>query len=365
MILKKIDDVGAKEPLAPSFLQSVFWARFKSASGWKHIQFSLLCSDRPEDSVRLSVLIKPVARVYSLAYVPMGPTILLTDPEEQGRFLEELSILLTPYLPPNTLLIRYDPPWGTLCTVEQNSLFPLQPKGTCSVSPVAVQPPDTVILDLTQNRQTLLDNMKSKWRYNIKLAEKKGVQVHRFQGINAMDTGFPVFWNLFEQTAQRDGIATHSRQYYLSLLEKAAEENRIAGEGTAVHLSIAYFDTIPLAGIIVIHHQKEAVYLYGASSNEMRNLMAPYALQWDAICHAQEDGCETYDFYGIPPDDKPSHPMSGLWRFKTGFGGHILHRVGSIDIPCRPVAYQVWSGIERLRALWYKKIKKLFMRDTR
>jgi len=106
----------------------------------------------------------------------------------------------------------------------------------------------------------------------------------------------------------------------------------------------------------------EGVYLYGASSNEHRNLMPAYSLQWKAILDAKDRGCTTWDFYGIPPNEDPSHPMFGLYRFKTGFGGTIIHRIGSVDVPLRPIMYTCYRIAEKVRYFWYKKLKKALIR---
>jgi lipid II:glycine glycyltransferase (peptidoglycan interpeptide bridge formation enzyme) len=116
-----------------------------------------------------------------------------------------------------------------------------------------------------------------------------------------------------------------------------------------------------LAGIVTLFRGGEGVYLYGASSNLHRNLMAPYALQWKAMQDARESGCSFYDLFGIPPSDNPDHPMAGLYRFKTGFigdngaGGRIIHRPGSWDYPCRPLLTFCFKGAEKLR----KKLRDL------
>ena len=111
----------------------------------------------------------------------------------------------------------------------------------------------------------------------------------------------------------------------------------------------------PLGAIITMFYKDEATYLYGASSNEHRNLMSTYLLQWQAIKDAKEYGCKVYDFYGIPPTDEPSYPMVGLYRFKTGFGGKIVHRIGSIDVFRSKILYKLYSWLEKLRSVYYKK----------
>ncbi len=124
---------------------------------------------------------------------------------------------------------------------------------------------------------------------------------------------------------------------------------------------MASFEGENLAAIITLFTKNQAIYLYGASSNSHRNLMPAYLLQWQAIQDAKNHGCQSYDFYGIPPTDDENHPMHGLYRFKTGFGGEIVHRTGSMDVNLSPL-YAPYAVAEKLRLIWFKKIKKLFIK---
>lgn len=365
-----VDLSGARVP--ESFLQSPFWASFKSLHGWNSRVFVLsdyaayaACDD---GSVYLSVLFRSFSGLFTIAYVPMGPDVCCKDPALQGSLLSELARLMGPFLPRNTVLIRFDPPWGTSVPVDGQQVFPPEP--ACRKAPVKVQPPDTVVLDLRCTAAELLESMKPKWRYNIRLAGKKGVSIRCLEGEAAAGAGLDVFWELYRTTSERDGIAIHSKTYYADLLRLGAgteKETSSLGkiDGPRLYLYIAEYNDKPLASIIVLRYGKEAVYLYGASSNEYRNLMSTYALQWKSISDAKEAGCERYDLYGIPPNDDPNHPMHGLYRFKTGFGGGIVHRVGSLDIPLRPAIYRLYALAEAARTFWFKRVKKLFRKDIR
>jgi lipid II:glycine glycyltransferase (peptidoglycan interpeptide bridge formation enzyme) len=224
------------------------------------------------------------------------------------------------------------------------------------VSLYDVQPPDTVLLDLTLSLEILLTQMKGKCRYNIRLAEKSGVKVRVAE---ASEIG--IFYSLYQTTAKRDRIAIHSRDYYESLLRQSSAGAAGGFTGAEVRLYIAEHEGEALAAIITLFSAREAVYLYGASSNDKRNLMPSYLLQWQAIQDAKQYGAAIYDFYGIPPTDDEKHPMHGLYRFKTGFGGKIIHRIGSIDMPLS-WKYPYYRFAESLRSTWYKKISKLFKR---
>ena len=162
---------------------------------------------------------------------------------------------------------------------------------------------------------------------------------------------------MYEETALRDKISIHSKYYYRKIFELSFDwvESK---EGPEIVLFRADYNDQLLAGVIVAVYGNRATYLYGASSNEHRNLMPAYALQWEAIKYAKEKGCSEYDLFGIPPENNPDHPMSGLYKFKTGFGGDILHRPGCWDLPLKPVVYKVYRWAESARLLYYKKIRK-------
>lgn len=359
---------------AKYFLQSRFWAEFKKEQGWTYVRYKVTIDEM--DSFALTVLLRSVPIFGLCAYIPMGPSVL-TDAdsclaeiaEKRGSILEQLAEKLVPLLPSGVFCIRFDPPWG--CTIQNQhgkacavQNFPLIPRTLgktryrLTKAASAIQPPDTVQLDLQKSLDILLDECKQKWRYNIRLAQKKGVKVRCLSGDDA-ESAIPLFYRLYQETAVRDGIAIHTEQYYRSLCRRAADKSSNT-EHICISVYTAYFEQEPIAAIITLFSLTEAVYLYGASANEHRNLMPAYLLQWQAIQDAKQYGCLTYDFYGIPPTDDPRHPMHGLFRFKTGFGGTIIHRVGTLDIPVRAVCYYAYTVAEKIRSFWYKTLKKKF-----
>lgn len=375
-----------------SFLQTDFWVDFKAENGWTPYLFFVKVNKENCDSdsgqnkngVRLSfyVLLRTIKKFFSIAYVPLAPDLsfitgddngdcfskqsqdatetsktLIPEPENTPEdekknisfFLATLADKIKDFLPQKTVFIRFDPPFETF-----GNIFPGKLPKPLLKAASPVQPPDTVILDLSMTEEGLLEQMKPKWRYNIRLGEKKGVVVKQ-GGIEFLDD----FYKLYKETAARDGIALHSKKYYGNLL-LLAQKN---GKNVRVYLACHEGDV--LAGIITYFSEKEGVYLYGASSNIKRNLMPAYSLQWRAIRDARLSGCKTYDFYGIPPVEDPNHPMYGLYRFKTGFGGVIVHRAGSFDFPVKRILYGIFSIAEKLRAFYFKKLKKLFVKKGR
>ncbi len=338
-----------------SFLQSQFWASFKSLHGWSSSLFTVSAQIAGENyDLKCSVLFRSFARAFTLCYIPLG--IELPEhcsfsyvSEEYLGLMHSFCKELLLYCQKNTLCIRLDLPVSFDTIKQQVSFNQLLHTDFSPMvkAPVNIQPPDTVVLDLHQSEEELLENMKGKWRYNIRLAEKKGVTV-----VKGNLPDIEIFYRLYEQTAQRDGIAIHSKKYYESLFSLADSYTDVQ-----VSLYMAVHEGDVIASIITLFTKQQGVYVYGASSNEKRNLMSTYLLQWKAITDAKTYGCRFYDFYGIPPTDDENHPMHGLYRFKTGFGGTIVHRIGSIDYPVHPL-YFFYIKAERLRNFWYKKIKK-------
>jgi lipid II:glycine glycyltransferase (peptidoglycan interpeptide bridge formation enzyme) len=302
----------------------------------------------------LLVIRRPLALGISFAYVPWGPELppdFPADDEARNLALLELAEALKPFLPRNTAFIRFDPPWYS----EGVGTAPPVIKPPFVHAGADVQPPDTVLMDLNQSMDSLMENLKPKWRYNARLALKKGVTLRQ-----ADESGLDVFYSLLRETAKRDGIAIHGIDYYRTLFSQTREyQQKADGAGLSLDLRLylADHEGETLAAIIVLHRGKEAVYLYGASSDRKRNFMAPYALQLKAMEDAKAAGCARYDLFGIPPNDDPNHPMAGLYRFKTGFGGRIVHRPGSWDFACRRLFARAFRAAEALRKSWRSRKK--------
>jgi lipid II:glycine glycyltransferase (peptidoglycan interpeptide bridge formation enzyme) len=300
----------------------------------------------------------------SFAYVPWGPDLpesIPADKETRTTALAELAEAIKGFLPKSTAFIRFDPPWYS------EGADPAPELGHPFIHAAAdVQAPDTVLVNLEGTKESLLAKMKNKWRYNSRLALKRGVIIRRPD-----EKGLDNFYSLLKETARRDRIFIHNVNYYKTLFSHCREyQDKIDSSGSSlllsgtivpsIHLYTAEHEGDILAAIVVLFRGREAVYLYGASSNNKRNLMAPYALQVRAMIDAMEAGCKEYDLFGIPPTEDPLHPMAGLYRFKTGFGGRIIHRPGSWDYPYRPLAMKTFSFLESLR----KKLRNLRKRTN-
>lgn len=344
-LLEKIDKTsvasGSVLPAA-AFLQSTVWANVKSSFGWKPLYFSL-------DGKLLLLLLKKLTCGFTLAYIPHAPE------ENYSSFLSEIARELKKYLPKSVVFIRFDLPWER--EAGEIETFPLLPVTFKKAEDI--QPSTTVILDLTMAEDEILSSMKKKTRYNIGISVRKGISVSHYDAKYILGEGvsfFDEWYEIYRETSIRDKIALHSKEYYKKVFEASIDSS------ADVRLYMAK-DLQPekkehLAGIITCFYEGKAVYLYGASRSLSREKMPAYGLQWQAICHAKAAGCTSYDFFGIPPADDPSHPMHGLYRFKTGFGGTIISRPGCLDYPLQPLLYNLYKRAETARNWYYRKFKK-------
>ncbi|MDR2096544.1 MAG: peptidoglycan bridge formation glycyltransferase FemA/FemB family protein [Treponema sp.] len=329
---------------AASFLQSGFWGSFKARFGWNARSFLADWGGWGRRS--LLVIRRRLGPGISFAYVPWGPELPDDFPqgaEERTAAMKELAESLRPLIPHDTAFIRFDPPWY----IDGVNKAAPPVKAPFTRAGVDVQPPDTVLVDLSPPEEHILGAMKPKWRYNVRLAGKKGVVIKR-----GGEEGVDDFYRLLKETAKRDGIAIHGIEYYRTLFSHCRE---YPGQEQQIALYTAYHEGGVIAAAVVLFRGRAAVYLYGASSDIKRNLMAPYALQWRAMTDAKAFGCLEYDLFGIPPNPDPSHPMAGLYLFKTGFGGRIIHRPGSWDYVYRPLRAGIFNKAELLR----KKLRNL------
>lgn len=321
-----------------NFLQTGFWGAFKSLFGFKAHHFIV------DSSYPLLVLERPLKAGFTFAYIPFFEA---GEKHKDSNFLASIAKEVKKHLSKKCIYIRFDAAHYFTGTENKRPVLgaPLRK------APSDVQPPDTVFLNLKDKTEDqVFSEMKPKWRYNIKLSEKKGVVVKE-EGLSALAE----FYKLYEITSKRDKIALHPEKYYRALFEL---KNTYDTKSPELFLYTARHEGTLLAAIIVMRQGKETTYVYGASSDEKRNLMPAYGLQWLSIKDAIKSSSEIYDFYGIPPTDDENHPMHGLYRFKTGFGGEVIHRAGSYDLPYKPFLYSLFTLLERLRVFYYKDFLK-------
>ncbi len=349
----------------PIVQQTAYWSAVKSELGYLTLAVEFKSSKAEiygekfgnETIVAdLLVIIQQIDAQHSVAYVPYGPEI---EPKEdkQGAFLEELSESLRPFLPAKCILIRYDLHWESYWS-KDSSYYDQQ--GSWDGPPeIAMQelrfnmstvnwnfkksfhnilPSNTIYLDLKGDSMALMDRMKPKTRYNIRLAQRKGVSIQTV-GMENLD----IWYKLYKETASRNHIFLNDIKYFEVMLTAKMNDTRSPAE---VNLLVAELDGVPLAAMFLVISHNRAYYLYGASSSHQRNVMATYALQWEAIQIAKSKGCVDYDMFGVAPRPDPHHPLYGLYKFKLGFGGKLYHSIGSWDYPLHAEQYNSFVSME-------------------
>ena len=310
-------------------LQSWQWGQLKAAFGWQATRVGV--EDRGRLVAGAQVLFRslpPSFPYLSIAYIPKGPILdfgnqeiseaLLSAIHRLARQKRAILLKIEPELPHSPAVVRQLPVCG---------FHPSQQ---------TIQPRSTIHIDLRADPDEILARMKSKTRYNVRLAGRKGVLVRE-----GTADDLSIFYRLIELTGRRDGFAVHSRGYY----EMAYW--LFVPSGLARLFLATYGDEV-IAGLMVFAFGQRAWYMYGASSDRERDRMPNHLLQWQAIRWAKERGCLTYDLWGIP-DEVGKEPekykrtvtdrQGGLWgvyRFKQGFGGQVVRYVGAYDYVYRP-----------------------------
>lgn len=345
----------------PLVQQTTYWARVKQKQGCNTRVFDISMVEQPaccsEDDTcncvtndDLLIVFRRINSQIQMAYVPYGPN-LLPKQDDRGTFLEELSETLRPFLPEDCLMIRYDLAWKSPWDnddsyyndrahwegppeprVQEMRMNFATKKFRLRKAPTDILPTNTIFMNLETDRELLLKRMKPKTRYNINLAGRLGVQVFDVDRNN-----LGTWYELYRETAMRNHINLQDIGYFNSVLNTRATDSHSPAH---VHLLLAEAGGDVLAGMFLAVSGKRATYLYGASSSRKRNLMPAYALQWEAMERARKFECTEYDMFGISPTPDPSHPMYGLYRFKSGFGGEIIHRQGCWDYPLNEPLYE-------------------------
>lgn len=306
-------------PRSGRFLQSWSWGEFQKTAG-EEVERVVWMSDANEVSAIAQVIRKTIPHFGTYAYVTRGPIIASSFTPPAKERLGEVSITDVAV---HDLFLRIELP------IERGQGTP--PITGKRINPI--QPAHTLITNLSLTTDELLANMHEKTRYNIRLAEKKGVVIKI--GSATIDEVWPVF----EATASRDAFRLHGKEYYRKMIESGV-----------AFLAIAKHDDDILAANIMIDFGDTRTYLHGASSNVKRNLMAPYLLHWELMKDAQSRGIKFYDWWGVAPLDASStHAWAGISRFKRGFGGEDVSYSDAVDVVLKHVRYFFYKLVRKLK----------------
>lgn len=307
-------------------IQAWEWGEIKSRYGWRAERLSW-----EGGRAAAQVLTRSALRgVVKVLYIPKGPLLDWDNTLLRARVLDDLQTLARQRC---AVLVKIDP--DVLATSEGSAgrlESELERRGW-AFSPDQIQFRNTVTLDLTRSEDELLAAMKQKTRYNVRLAVKKGVRV-RAGG----PADFDLLYRLYAETSLRDGFAIRSAAYYRDVWGTLIEAGR-------AQPLIAEVDGEPVSALILFHVARTAWYFYGMSRDAHREKMPNHLLQWEAIRWAREQGALTYDFWGAPDNLVESDPLWGVWKFKEGFGGEFVRRIGAWDFAPSPALYRLYTTV--------------------
>ncbi|MEA4925173.1 MAG: peptidoglycan bridge formation glycyltransferase FemA/FemB family protein [Syntrophomonadaceae bacterium] len=312
------------------FLQTWEWGEVKRGMGWEPLPL-ILEQDREIRGTLLILKRKlPLPGKRCIFYAPRGPVADINDfdlcqalfkgAERVARDYAAIFLKLDPDVPASGQHFR---------DILQQCNFRHNDTG---LDFEGVQPVFVFQLDITPPAPRLLEQMHSKTRYNIKLAARKGVTVRKAAGKGEL----PLFYSILQETAVRDRFLIRGYEYFEMIWDQMVE-NKMA------QVFLAEYEGRVIAATLVLVLGKKAWYLYGASSNDYRNVMPNYLIQWEMIRWAQERGCQIYDFRGVSGDLNEDNPLYGLYRFKKGFNGDLVEFIGDWDRVYAPVFYWGWT----------------------
>jgi peptidoglycan pentaglycine glycine transferase (the first glycine) len=307
-------------------LQTGEWGELKSAFGWKPVRIV-------NGEVGAQILFRKLPLGFTIGYIPKA---LMSG--QQSVFSQSFWSEIDSVCKQNrAIFLKVEPDvWDD--GQNQHSLIT---NYQLRISPHNIQPARTIIIDVSATEEEILAGMKQKTRYNIRLAEKKGVTVRVWDDLEA-------FHKMMLVTGGRDGFGIHSVEYYKRSYELMHPKHMC-------EILLAEYEGKPLAALFIARHGNRAYYLYGASTDEERNRMPTYLLQWEAMKWAKAHGCEEYDLWGVPDEDEMTLEANfekrsdGLWsvyRFKRGFGGEIKRAVQAMDKVYNPLLY--WAYLKFL-----------------
>jgi len=324
-------------------LQTWQWGSLKGAGTWQPLR--LVVEEGGEIIAAVSLLKRQLPfRMGSLFYVPRGPVLDIEREDVWNLLLEGIAALAKTY---QAVFLKIDPDIKDGDPLWSKRLkqagFHCAEKGEGFEG---IQPRHVFRLDISPDEETLLANLQQKTRYNLRLAEKKGVEV-----VVAGRDSLADFYKLLCETAERDKFLIRPYKYYENFYDF------LVPAGLA-ELFLVYYEGKAIAGALAFRLGEKAWYIYGASANQYRNVMPNYLMQWRMIQWAKSHGCTMYDFRGVPGDVGPEHPLYGLVKFKKGFGGEYISFIGEYDLVYRPANYRFYHWLEPR----YQKAVRHFIR---
>ena len=322
-----------------NFQQSIEWGKVK-VDNWKNK--IVLVQDKNGNIIgSISVLIRNIPIFGNIMYSSRGPICDIHDEEVLKQLTDGLKELAKKY---NAFVLKVEPDIKSNDKEFREIVTKLgyRIKDDAKNFSEEIQPRYVFRLDIKgKTEDEIFKAFHQKTRYNIRLATKKGVVIKEGTREDLKD-----FHEIMKVTGKRDNFIIRPLEYFEKMYDELGDHAK---------LLMAYYEGKPISGIFDIDYGNKVWYLYGASSNEHRNLMPNYLLQWEGIKYAINKEKDIYDFRGVSGVLDESHPQYGLYRFKKGFNAEFTEFIGEIYISFKPMTYKLYKISEKL----FKKARGL------
>ncbi|HQV62624.1 MAG TPA: peptidoglycan bridge formation glycyltransferase FemA/FemB family protein [Anaerolineales bacterium] len=346
----------------PHFLQTYEWGQVKAKYGW--IPYYAVWTDdgkfqisQATDNLSLitghcvaaamilkkQILNRGFAARLSILYAPKGPLLDWENAELRNRVLNDLQSFAKKQ---GAIFLKVDPDIVLGRGIPQSADDVPDNAGQAIRSELMrrgwvyssdqIQFQNTVLIDLSASEEEMLARMKPKTRYNVRLAEKKGVVLR----VGTLED-LPMLYKMYAETSVRDGFVIRDEEYYKTAWGIFMQPG---GQPSAVPL-IAEVHGEPVAAIFLFMFAGRAYYVYGMSRNLHREKMPTYLLQWEAMKLAKAGGCTAYDLWGAPEIFDESDSMWGVYRFKEGLGGEVVRTLGAYDFVPNQLWYKLYAEV--------------------
>ena len=321
----------------PSVMQSFQWGALKASTGWEAMTVTV----DDDDVIRAGAMIlrRRIPHVgRSLLYAPRGPVLDWSDADAFARLMEGIRDLASES---RAIAVKIDPCVSAERTEvvemlrEEGFIF----SGDDDPDLGGTQPRYVMKTDLRPDPDEIMEGFHKKWRYNIRLAGRRGVTVRE-----ATREELPAFYALLESTAERDNFRVRGYEYFERIYD-------LLGPDGLAKPFVAEFEGQIIAGVLVFRMGPEAVYVYGGSDPEHFKQMPNHLLHWEIMLWARKQGCTTYDFRGISRevDGEPVGKLGGLNRFKRGFNAQYIEYIGEYDLVLSPFWYRLGKLAMKVR----------------
>ena len=329
-----------------NFMQSLKWTQVKY--NW---QYECIVSKNAQGEIigSMLVLIRKMPLGKTLLYSPRGPVCDYNDYDTISDLLSGVKVLAKQY---KGYIFKMDP-----AVLEGDDAFVKAMEKLGFIHTPKMKDFETLqcrknyMLNIEgKTLEEISMNFHQKWRYNIKVATKKGVECKVCDKRYLDD-----FYELMKITGVRDSFIIRPKDYFERMMDALGEEH--------CKLFLCYREGKALSGAITTQYAGKTCYVYGASDNEQRNFMPNHLMQWTMIQWAVENNGTWYDFQGIPHYEDENDPHYGVYRFKKGFNGEVIVFAGEFDYIFNPTYKKLIDMAEKTLKFYKKIYKKLFTRN--